>query len=244
MQSWLNTHEGNSFMKDAKSRRISSLHLICLLTIFALLQSVSAQSLDIATRLTPWPPPGWPEGAQGEVRLVAQGDGGQSEATGIVFPIGEAGEVTYRFPEALPRRADRFYRPVDMEEYAVCPEVSPTLSPPDGEVALIGFEVYANGEAWGVVEMTLEQEELFSISGESVLAVLYARAPIRIGGGGICPAADALGDASEVVYDLSLEEGPNVAVMAYEASFSGIISMTLTTRESLELPGTPVRYSQ
>ena len=201
------------------------------------------QSLDITTRLSPWPPPGWPEGAQGEVRLVAQAEG-ENNDIGIVFPIGEAGEVTYRFPETLPRRANSFYAPFDLAEFTVCPEASPTLSPPDVEVATLVFELYADGEVWGTVDMTLDQEGLFSYSGEMLLAIFYARAPVRLGGGGVCPGVEVTDTPSEVVYDLNLQEGPNVAVMAYEASLSDTMSMMLTTRESLELPGTPVRYSQ
>ena len=89
MQGWLNTFKNDPFTKSAKSRHASSLHFIYLLIIFSLLQSVSAQSLDVATRLIPWPPPGWPEGAQGEVKLVTQAEG--EKDIGIAFPIGEAG---------------------------------------------------------------------------------------------------------------------------------------------------------
>ena len=202
-----------------------------------------SQSLDVATRLSPWPPPGWPEGAQGEVRLVAQAEG-ENNDIGIAFPIGEAGEVTYRFPETLPRRANSFYAPIDLAEFTICPEASPTLSPPDVEVATLVFEIYADGEVWGAIDMSLDQQEMFSYSGETFAAIFYARAPLRLGGGGVCPGVTDIDVPSEVVYDMNLQEGPNVAVMAYEASLSGSTAMTLTTRDTLELPGTPVKYSQ
>ena len=78
----------------------------------------------------------------------------------------------------------------------------------------------------------------------TLLAIFYARAPLRLGGGGFCPGPEATDVPSEVVYDLNLKEGPNVAVMAYEASLSDATTIMLITHESLELPGTPVRYAQ
>ena len=213
----------------------------CLCNVFL---AALGQPLDVATRLTPWPPEGWPEGAQGEVRLSARGDDGESLETGIVFPIDEAGEVTYRIPESLPRRANSLFGPVELEEFSLCPEVSPTLSPPDAEMVFLGFEIYADGELWGVVDMSAQREETSGYSGESLVALIYARAPLRIGGGGVCPPTDTASGFTEITYDLTLQEGPNVAVIAFEAEPPDTARMTLTTRESLELSGTPVRYSQ
>ena len=52
-------------------RRLVSL---VILVLFLLPSGALAQDLSFATRLAPWPPEGWPEGARGEVRLTTLDD--------------------------------------------------------------------------------------------------------------------------------------------------------------------------
>ena len=199
--------------------------------VSALLSLTTAQSLDVATRLTPWPPEGWPEGAQGEVKLVTDKT---DEDVGLTFPVGENGEVTYRLPETLPRRANKFFAPLELSDLTMCDEVSPTLTPADADVLLLTFRLYADGEPWGWVEIAGGSQDLLEFSGENIGGVYYAKAPLRVGGSGNC-----LADPMEVVYDLNLQTGRNLLYMSYTISPEGT-AMTMTTSETIELPSSPV----
>ena len=116
--------------------------------VLSLCASASAQ-LELTTRLTPWPPAGWPEGVQGEVRAVTVEDITLEEfepadlQSVFSFPVSETGEVTYRLPEALPRRARRFYQEVSLDDLQLCPEVAPSLSPPGAQMVLLNFALYS-----------------------------------------------------------------------------------------------------
>ena len=204
-----------------------------------LISLTPAQSLDTATRLSPWPPLGWPAGAKGEVRLVAPAAPDPvSGDIGVHFEVGPAGEVTYRLPDELPRQAEQFYEPLDISDLVFCDEAYPTVSPPDVEVVVLQFALFADGELWGLIEMSdMQQPGLFTVTVEQLAGLYYARAPVRIGGSGICTEQDF----AEISYDLNLEAGRNLVVARAEGTLAGT-NMTLTTSETLELPGTPVGY--
>ena len=207
-------------------------------TLFSLCASASAQ-LELTTRLTPWSPQGWPEGTQGEVHVVTVENAAAEDAedlqTIFSFPVSETGEVTYRFPEELPRNARRFYYPVSLNAFQLCPEVSPTLSPPEAEMALLYLYLYADGELWGVLDLSAEGGDLFSLDLRSFLGFVYAREPFRVTGSGYCPI-----DERQVEIALDLQAGLNLLEISASGSLMGGITTRLTTTETLDLPQTPI----
>ena len=68
---------------------------LVILILFLLSSGALAQDVAFTTRLTPWPPEGWSEGAKGEVH-AATVTANEGLVTIFIFPIGERGEVTYR----------------------------------------------------------------------------------------------------------------------------------------------------
>ena len=227
-------------MQVAPSNRlfVSNLAWFVAILLF-LLPIVSAQSLNVATRLSPWPPLGWPAGAKGEVRLVAPAAADPKAGDiGVHFEIGPAGEVTYRLPDQLPSQAEQFYKPLDISDLIFCDEAYPTVSPPDVEVVVLQLGLFADGELWGLIEMSdMQQPGLFTVTVEQLAGLYYARAPVRIGGSGVCTEQDF----ASITYDLNLQAGRNLVVARAEGSLDGT-DMTLTTSETLELPGAPVGY--
>ena len=115
--------------------------------MFSLLSGALAQDLAFTTRLSPWPPEGWPEGAQGEVRL-GTATPELRLVTFLSFPVSETGEVTYRLPETLPEGAEALYRPASVDLFAYCPGVNPVISPPEAEVVYLNFFLFVDGEPW------------------------------------------------------------------------------------------------
>ena len=209
----------------------------CLIWVILVVCSIThAQPLETATLITPWPPEGWPEGAKGEVRLVViDVDDGD---LGISFPIGENGEITYRLPEDLPRQANKFYEPLSASDLMLCEGVSPIISPPDVGVIILEFRLYAKGEAWGVLEMSsMVQPDLFTIEAAFMPGVFYAREAFQVGGSGLCLEEDP----TELIFDLDFQAGRNLMVVEIEGSLMGAVT-TFTTREVLDLPGTPLKY--
>ena len=111
---------GASFRTSLSGRTASPLHFVLPLLLFLFSSSALSQDLAFTTRLSPWPPEGWPEGAQGEVRLGAATPELRL-VTFLSFPVSETGEVTYRLPEALPEGAEALYRPASVDLFAYCP---------------------------------------------------------------------------------------------------------------------------
>ena len=207
--------------------------------LLSLCASASAQ-LELTTRLTPWPPEGWPSGAEGEVHAVAVADvtaedySEENLTTVFSFPVSETGEVTYRLPKELPRNARRFYQEASLDDFQRCPEVAPSLSPPGARMVLLKLALYADGQFWGVVNLTAEQGGLFDYELRTLLGLLYAPEPFRVTGSGFCA-----GEGSQVMTELDLQAGLNLLEVSGAASLVGG-EMLLTTTGTLDLPQTPI----
>ena len=220
-------------------RNLCRAMLYFILFLFLLSPLASAQ-LELTTRLTPWPPEGWPAGAEGEVHAVAVADvtvedySEENLTTVFTFPVSETGEVTYRLPEELPRRARRFYQEASLDDFQLCPEVAPALSPPGARMVLLELALYADGQFWGIVDLTAEQGGLFDYELRTLLGLLYAPEPFRVAGSGFCA-----GEGSQVTTDLDLQAGLNLLEVSGSASLAGG-EMLLTTTETLDLPQTPI----
>ena len=210
------------------------------LALLLTLSSLAAAQLDLTTRLTPWPPAAWPQGAQGEVHAVTvedvtSVDFSEENLTSIFsFPVSEMGEVTYNFPAELPRGVRRFYQAASLDDFQLCPEVAPSLSPPDTEVVLLRFALYADGAFWGVLDLSTESGSLFSVELRSFMGLLYAREPFLVVGSGYCPSEEL-----EVTITLDLQAGLNLLEVSGTGSLAGG-KMLLTTTETLDLPQTPI----
>lgn len=236
-----------SYEKGHKQFRVSrhAISKLALLTFICSLASlpIALAQLDLTTRLTPWPPAGWPQGAQGEVHAVTVEDvtaedfSEEDLTTVFTFPVSETGEVTYSFPEELPRGAGRFYQDASLDDFQLCPEVAPSLSPPGAQLVLLKLALYADGEFWGVVDLTSEQGGLFSYELRTLLGVLYAREPFQVVGGGFCPS-----EGTQVTTALDLQAGLNLLEVSGSADITGG-ELLLKTTETLDLPQTPVGMS-
>ena len=217
-----------------------SVRLLLILALMLLTSSYAAAQLDLTTRLTPWPPEGWPEGARGEVRavtvenLTVEDFDPEDLQSVFSFPVSETGEVTYRFPEELPRNARRSYQEAALDDFQLCPEVAPALSPPGVQLVLLNFALYADGELWGLLDLSTQSGDLFSFELRSFAGLLYAREPFRVGGSGFCP-----GEGVDVQTDLDLEAGLNLLEVSGSANLGGG-ALLLTTAEALDLPQTPI----
>ena len=212
-----------------------------LLFVFLLtLLPLAAAQLDLSTRLTPWPPAGWPQGAQGEVHAITVEDvtpedaGAEDLQSVFSFPVSETGEVTYNFPAELPRRARGYYQDASLDDFQLCSEVAPSLSPPDVQMVLLNLALYADGEPWGVLDLSVESGSLLSVELRSFAGLLYAREPFLVAGSGYCPS-----EGLEVGITLDLQAGLNLLEVSGTGSLAGG-ELRMTTTETLDLPQTPV----
>ena len=193
-----------------------------------------AQAIEAATLLSPWPPPGWPAEAAGEVRLVSSD---APEVTLVSFPIGENGVVVYTFPDKVPASLpDEVFIPLEPATLDFCQGVAPIISPNGVGVATFDFVVYADGEPWGMVEM-LEQVQTGVFEGElrSLSNVVYARQPVTLTGGGTCP------DGANLKFDMALDESPKLLSFRVRGTLSGTFAV-METVSRLDLSQRPVRF--
>ena len=204
------------------------------LLVAALLTPARAQ-IEAATLLSPWPPPGWPEGARGEVRLVG---GDEDEPTSVfAFPVGDDGSVTYSLPETLPadvaEATSETLTPADLAQ--VRAGASAVISPPGAAASLLAFVVYADGEPWGVVEMSEEvQTGLFSYEAIYVGGLVYASQPVSVTGGGTC-------EGVSMRFDLTLGDGPKLLQVNVEANAASSFA-SIETTDRFELRQRPVAF--
>ena len=193
-----------------------------------------AQDLAFTTRLSPWPPEGWPEGAQGEVHLGAATPEPRL-VTFLSFPVSETGEVTYRLPETLPEGAEALYVPAYVDLFVYCSGVNPVISPPEAELVYLNFFLFADDEPWGSLDVGSTIETSASLRLRVFWGLLYAKAPFAVAGSGQCENEGS----AQVETALALEAGLNLvelgAVTTLEAS-----NVTLTTVPMLDLPQTPM----
>ena len=203
-----------------------------------MLSSAYAQPLEVTARFSPWPPEGWPEGAQGEVRaeaIVEEGEGEDSAyETVFRFPISEDGQVTYRFPERLPRRARRLYAPVRLENYVSCEGITSVMSPPDATIVVLRLNIYADEVWWGYVSIGVTETDLFSIDIKQVFGIAYARSPFTLNASGRCEDTGILD-----VTALDMREGPNILQVEDDGETS-----LLHTVEALNLPQEAVGFGE
>ncbi len=219
------------------SRRVASpsyLFAILPLLLFLCFSSALAQDLAFATRLSPWPPEGWPEGAQGEVRLGAPTPENRL-VTFLSFPVSDTGEVTYRLPETLPEGAEALYRPASVTLFAYCPGVNPVVAPPEAELVLLNFFLFADGEPWGSLDIGSSVRTSDSLRQRLFWALLYAGAPFAVAGSGQCE--NSVG--AQVETALALEAGLNLVEVDAVTTLAGT-SVVLTTVDVLDLPQTPL----
>ena len=195
-----------------------------------------AQAIEAATLLSPWPPPGWPAGTKGEVRLVSGNDPSNLISV-FTFPIEDDGSVTYSLPAKLPDTLpDDIFTPLTPAYLAFCQGLAPVVSPSGVGVAELAFVVYADGEPWGTVEMDEEvQTGVFTLEGRMIAAVLYARQPVKVTGGGTCP------DGSVVKFDMVLDEGPKLLQTRGGGNLTSV-SAVLETVSSFDLSQRPLRF--
>ena len=106
------------------------------------------------------------------------------------------------------------------------------LSPPDVEIVYINFVIYADGELWGVPDISATTETFLSMEVRTFAGLFYAREPLRVSSR--CEGEAALDTA------LMLEEGPNLLEISGVATLSGLGDVTLQTTDTLDLPQTPV----
>ncbi len=195
-----------------------------------------AQAIEAATLLSPWPPPGWPAGAAGEVRLVSI-DNSDNLFSVASFPVEDDGSITYSLPAELPGTVpDDIFTPFTPAYLAFCQGLAPIVSPSGVGVAEFTFLVYADGEPWGTVAMEEEvQTGVFALEGREITAVLYARQPVTVTGGGTCP------DGSVVKFDLALNEGPKLLQYRGGGNLTSV-HMVLETVSNFDLSQRPVMF--
>ena len=216
-------------------------YILPLLTLFAfvvltpfLSAPAHAQTIEAATLLSPWPPPGWPVGAEGEVRLVSTD---APEVTLVSFPIGENGVVVYTFPDKVPAGLpDEVFTPLEPGTLDFCQGVAPIVSPNGVGVATFDFVVYADGEPWGSVEM-VEQVQTGVFEGElrGIGGLFYARQPVTLTGGGTCP------DGSNLKFDMALDESPRLFSFRVRGTLSGTFAV-MESVSRLDLSQRPVMF--
>ena len=102
-------------------------------------------------------------------------------------------------------------------------------------MALLNLYLYADGELWGVLDLSAEGGDLFSLNLRSFLGFVYAREPFRVTGGGYCPV-----DEQQVEIALDLQAGLNLLELSASGSLMGGVTTRLTTTETLDLPQTPI----
>ena len=203
-------------LRDGVSQVRRAGRLFVLALLFSLGVSF-AQTIDSAAAFSPWPPPGWPEGAAGELRVVALGEG-DAFIDLAAFPIEEGGRVRVKLEPGLPRAA-REALPFDPDVMTFCDTVLPTLSPGDARLVHAYPFLYANGEPWGLVTSDLDKSTgLFSVELSQLGGVIYADRESLVGGGGTCVTDEG---SMEVRYELDLQEGPNLLVMTATGSLAG-----------------------
>ena len=208
------------------------------LVLFILLLSTPAhaQAIEAATLLSPWPPPGWPAEAQGEVRLVS-GDDPSNLISVFTFPVEDDGSITYSLPATLPGTVpDEVFTPFRPADLAFCQGLAPVVSPSGVGVAELTFLVYADGEPWGTVEMDEQiQTGVFEAELRMIAGVLYARQPVRVTGGGTCP------DGTNVRFDLVLDEGSKLLQARGGGNLTSVYAVVETV-SSFDLSQRPVMF--
>ena len=195
-----------------------------------------AQAIEAATLLSPWPPPGWPAEAQGEVRLVS-GDDPSNLISVFTFPVEDDGSITYSLPATLPDTLpDEVFTPFRPADLAFCQGLAPVVSPSGVRVAELTFLVYADGEPWGTVEMDEQiQTGVFEAELRMVAGVLYARQPVKVTGGGTCP------DGTNVRFDLVLDEGPKLLQARGGGNLTSVY-VVIETVPNFDLSQRPVAF--
>ena len=201
------------------------------LALFLFLGSGLAQSIDFAATLTPWPPPGWPEGAAGEVRVTTLGTG-DSFINLASFPVEETGRVHIVLEPGAPR-ALRDASPFDLNNLAVCETALPTVSPGSVRTTFALLVVYADGEPWGLVVSSSQQSTgLLSVELTQFGGVLYADQAAVVAGGGACVMEEG---QAEVRFEMELQEGANLFIMKAVGGLGGATA-TFTTEPLLTAP--------
>ena len=204
--------------------------------VFPLLTPAKAQAIEAATLLSPWPPPGWPADAEGEVRLVSI-DTSDNLVSVASFPVEDDGSVTYSLPAELPATVpDDIFTPFTPAYLAFCQGMAPIVSPSGVGVAEFTFLVYADGEPWGTVVMEEEvQTGVFTLELREITSVMYARQPVRVTGGGTCP------DGAVVKFDLVLDEGPKLLQTRGGGNLTSV-SAVVETVSNFDLSQRPVMF--
>ena len=196
-----------------------------------LIGAALAQSIDFAATLTPWPPPGWPEGAAGEVRVTTLGEG-NSFIDLASFPVEDTGRVHITLEPGAPRALGDA-PPFDLNSLAVCDTVLPTVSPGDVHTTLALLFIYAKGEPWGVIESISQRSTgLLSTEATQFLGVLYADQAAVVVGGGTCELEEG---PAEVRFELELQEGASLLIGMVEGGVSGT-TISLVTEPLLSAP--------
>ena len=202
--------------------------------LFLVLSCALAQDLAFVTRLAPWPPEGWPEGAQGEVRLGAPTPENRL-VTFLSFPVSDTGEVTYRLPETLPEGAEALYRPASVDLFTYCPGVNSVISPPEAELVYLTFFLFADGEPWGSLDIGSKVDTSASLRLRLFWGLLYAKEPLAVASSGQC--ADSVGAQIETA--LTFEPGLNLVEMDAVTTLEAT-NITLVTVDVLDLPQVPM----
>ncbi|RIH83626.1 hypothetical protein Mterra_02227 [Calidithermus terrae] len=162
----------------------------------------------LSAQLTPWPPPGWPEGRAGEVRLALGNPLAPSEvlAKGAVAADG-------RFTLALPGSvsAKAYTTPEAALQLLEGCDFLPTVSPGGVKALLAHPLVYVSGEArpWGFLALRGYQPGNSPNSGTgSTTLLLWVDQAVSLKGSGKC------GEAGKgpVNLDLRLSAGWNYVV--------------------------------
>ena len=201
------------------------------LVFLCLIGTALAQSIDFAATLTPWPPPGWPEGAAGEVRVTTLGEG-DSFINLASFPVEDTGRVHIVLEPGAPR-ALREVPPFDLDSLAVCDTALPTVSPGSVRTTFALLVVYADGEPWGLVVSSSQQSTgLLSVELTQFGGVLYADQAAVVAGGGSCVMEEG---QAEVSFELVLQEGANLFIMKAVGGLGGV-TVTFTTEPLLTAP--------
>ena len=204
------------------------------LLLFLFFSCALAQDLAFTTRLSPWPPEGWPEGAQGEVRLGAVTPEPRL-VTFLSFPVSETGEVTYRLPETLPEGAEALYMPAYVDLFVYCSGVNPVVSPPEAELVYLNFFLFADGEPWGSLDVGSTVETSASLRLRVFWGLLYAKEPFAVAGSGQCES----GVGAQVETELAFKAGLNLVELGAVTTLEET-NVTLRTVPLLDLPQTPV----